>query len=85
MNSLLKLWKPFIKDAGSKYAKTHGILSEQQDGVRFLRSIHFALASIIIIIIEDDQIHDNDIYIMCSDLNGVFNATDDRLMFKHIR
>jgi hypothetical protein len=47
MNSLLKLWTATIKDAGSKYAKTHGILSDQQDGFRQQRSIHDAMSSII--------------------------------------
>jgi hypothetical protein len=28
MNNLLNLWTALIKDAGSKYAKTHGILSD---------------------------------------------------------
>jgi hypothetical protein len=31
MNNLHKLWTALIKDAGSKYAETHGILSDQQD------------------------------------------------------
>jgi hypothetical protein len=31
MNNLLKLWTALIKDAGSKYAETRGILSDQQD------------------------------------------------------
>jgi hypothetical protein len=29
MNNLLKLWTALIKDASSKYAETHGILSDQ--------------------------------------------------------
>jgi hypothetical protein len=38
-----KLWTALIKDAGSKYAETHGILSDQLDGFRKHRSIHDAL------------------------------------------
>jgi hypothetical protein len=40
MSNLLKLWTALIKDAGSKYADTHGILSEQHDGFRHQRNIH---------------------------------------------
>jgi hypothetical protein len=55
MNSLLKLWTILIKDAGSKYAEKYGILSDQQDGFRLLRSIHDAFASIIMMM-EDTKI-----------------------------
>jgi hypothetical protein len=40
MNNLLKLWTTLIKNAGSKYAETHGILSDKHDGFRHHRSIH---------------------------------------------
>jgi hypothetical protein len=53
MNNLLKLWTALIKDTGSKYAETHGILSDQPDGFRHQRSIHDALSSIIIMMMED--------------------------------
>jgi hypothetical protein len=34
INNLFKLWTALIKDAGSKYAETHGILSNEHDGFR---------------------------------------------------
>jgi hypothetical protein len=34
MDNLLKLWTAVIKDADSKSADTHGILSDRQDGFR---------------------------------------------------
>jgi hypothetical protein len=46
MNNLLYLGTTVIQNACSKYAENHGILSEQQDGFRHLRSIYDALASI---------------------------------------
>jgi hypothetical protein len=49
MSNLLTLCSALVKDAGSKYAETHGILSAQQNGFRQERSIHDALSSIIII------------------------------------
>jgi hypothetical protein len=61
MNNLLKLWPArLIKDAGSRYAKTHGILNDQQDGFRLQRSIHDALASIIKMM-EDTKTYNKDI------------------------
>jgi hypothetical protein len=37
MNNLLKLWTALIiKDAGSKYAETHGILRNQHDGFVYI-------------------------------------------------
>jgi hypothetical protein len=84
MNNLLKLWSALIKDAGSKYAETHGILSDQQDGFRQHRSIHNALSSVIMTM-EDAKLHNIDIYIMYADFNGAFNAADHRITFKHMR
>jgi hypothetical protein len=49
MNNQLKLWKALIKDACFKSAETHGILSGLHVGLRLLRSIHDALASIIML------------------------------------
>jgi hypothetical protein len=72
MTNLLKLWTALIKDARSKYAETHGILSDQHDGLRHHRSIH-------------DKIHNKDIYVMYADFKGAFNAADHRIMFKHMR
>jgi hypothetical protein len=72
-------------DAGSKYAETHDILSEQQDEFRLLRSIiHDALASIIMMM-EDAKLYNKDIYIIYADFKGAFNAADHRIMFKHMR
>jgi hypothetical protein len=73
-----------LKDAGSKYAETHGILSKQQDGLRLERSIHDALASIMMMM-EDARICNTDIHIMYADFKGAFNAADYRTMFKHMR
>jgi hypothetical protein len=56
MNNLLKLWTTLIKDAGSKYAESHGILSDQQDGFRKHRNIHDALSSLIMTM-EDAKLH----------------------------
>jgi hypothetical protein len=56
MNNLLKLWIARIKDAGSKYAETHGILSDQHDGFLNRRSVHDALSSIIIMM-EDAKLY----------------------------
>jgi DNA-binding FrmR family transcriptional regulator len=84
MNNLLKLWNAQIEDSGSKYAETHGILSEQKDGFRLLRRIHDALASIMMMM-EDAQTCNKDIYIMYADFKGAFNAVDHRIMLKHIR
>jgi hypothetical protein len=84
VNNLLKLWTALIK-ACSKYAETHGILSEQQDGFRLQRSIHDALAFIIIIMMEDAKIYKKDIYIMYTDFKGAFNAADHRIMYNHMR
>jgi hypothetical protein len=56
MNNLLKLRTALIKDACSKFAESHGILSDQQDGFRYQGSIRDALASIIIMM-EDAQLH----------------------------
>jgi hypothetical protein len=84
MNNLLKLWTSLIKDAGSEYVETHGILSDPQDGFRLQRSIYDAMASIIIMI-EDAKIYNEDIYIMYADFKGALNAADHRIMFKHMR
>jgi hypothetical protein len=84
MNNLLKLWTAIIKDAGSKYAETHGILSNHHDGFRHRRSIHDALSSIIMMM-EDAKLHNKDIYVMYADLKGTFNTADHRTMFKHMR
>jgi hypothetical protein len=84
MNNLLKLWTALIKDASSKYAGSHGILSDQQDGFRHQRSIHDALASIIMMM-DDAKLHNEDIYVMYADFKGAFNAADHRIMFKHMR
>jgi hypothetical protein len=54
MNNLFKLCTALIKDAGSKYAKTHDIPSG--DGFRSQRSIHDAL-SFIIMMMEDAKIY----------------------------
>jgi hypothetical protein len=78
LNNLLKLWTTLTKDAGSKSAETHGILSEQQYGFRLLRNIHDALASIIMTM-EDAKICIKDIYIMYADFKGAFNATGHRI------
>jgi hypothetical protein len=84
MNNSLKLWTALVKGARSKCAETHGILSEQQDGFRLLRSIHNALSSIIMMM-EDAKIYIKDIFIMGADFKGAFNAADHRIMFKHMR
>jgi hypothetical protein len=84
MNNLLKLWTAIIKDACSKYADTHGILIDQQDGFRQHRSIHDALSSIIMMM-EGAKTHNKDIYVMHADFRGAFNAVDHRIMFKHMR
>jgi hypothetical protein len=83
MNNLLKLWTAPIKDAGSKYAETHGILSDQHDGFRKHRSIHDALSSIMML--EDAKLYHKDLYVIYADFNGAFNAADHRIMFKHMR
>jgi hypothetical protein len=84
MNNLLKIRTALIKDAGSKYAETYGILSDQHDGFRHQRSIHDALSSIIMMM-EDAKIYNKDIYVMYADFKGAFNAADHRIMFKHMR
>jgi hypothetical protein len=84
MNNFLKLSIALIKDASSKYARTHGILSDQQDGFHQHRSIHDALSSIIMAM-EDVKIHNKDIYVMYADFKGAFNEADHRIMFKHMR
>jgi hypothetical protein len=84
MSNLFKLWTALNKDAGSKYAETHGILSDQDDGFRHQRSINDALSSIIMKV-EDAKLDHKDIYVMCADFKGAFNAADYRVMFKHMR
>jgi hypothetical protein len=84
MNNLLKLWTALIKDAGSNYAETHGILSDQQDGLQQHRIIHDALSSIIMTM-EDAKHHKKDIYVMYADFKGAFIAANHRIMFKHMR
>jgi hypothetical protein len=50
MNNLLKLWTSTTKGASSSYAETsYGLLSDQHDGFRLLRSIHEALTSLIML------------------------------------
>jgi hypothetical protein len=84
VNNLLKLWTALIKNACSKYAETHCILNDQQDGFRLQRSIHGAFASIIVMM-EDAKIYNRDIYIMYVDFKAAFNAPDHCIMFKHMR
>jgi hypothetical protein len=48
-----------------------------------LRSIHRALASLIMLTV-DAKIYNEDVYIMYTDFKGVFDATDHRIMFKHM-
>jgi hypothetical protein len=84
MNNLLKLWTALTKDACSKYAESHGILSDQQDGFRKHRSIHDALSSIIMMM-EDAKLYHKDFYVIYADFKGTFNAADHRIMFKHMR
>jgi hypothetical protein len=84
MKNHLKLWTAIIKDAGSKYGETHGIFCKQQDGVILLRRIHDAQASIIMMM-EDANIYNKEIYIMYVDFKGAINATNHRIMFKHTR
>jgi hypothetical protein len=84
MNNLLKLWTALIKDAISKYAETHGILSDQHDGFRKHRGIHDALSSIMMMM-EDAKLYHKDFYVMYADFKGAFNAADHRIMFKHMR
>jgi hypothetical protein len=83
MNNLLKLWTALIKDACSKCAETHNILSEQQDGFRLLGSIHDLTS--IIIMMEDARLYNKDIYNMYADFKGALNAPDHRILFKHMR
>jgi hypothetical protein len=83
MNNLLKLWTTLVKDAGSSYTETHGILSDQQDGFRLRGNIHDALASLIMMM-EDAKLYNKDIYIMHINFKGAFNAADHRTMFKHM-
>jgi hypothetical protein len=84
MNNLLKLWTALIKDSGSKYSETHGILSDQHDGFRHQRSIHDELSSTIMMM-EDAKFYKKDIYVMYAGFKGAFNAADHRIMFKHMR
>jgi hypothetical protein len=84
MNNLLKLWTALIKGVGSKYAETHGIRRDQQDGFRHQRIIHDALFSIIMMM-EVAKIYKKDIYVMYADFKGAFNVADHRIMFKHMR
>jgi hypothetical protein len=84
MNNLLKLWTALIKYACSKYAETHGILSDEQDGFRKHRSIHDALSPIIMMM-EDAKLYHKDFYVMYADFKGAFNAADHRIMLKHMR
>jgi hypothetical protein len=78
-NNLLKLCTALIKDAGSKYAETHGILSDQQDGFRNHRSIQDDM------MMEDAKLYHNDFYVMYADFTCAFNAADHRKVFKHMR
>jgi hypothetical protein len=84
VNNLLKLWTALIKDAGSRYVETHGILSDQQDGFHHQGSIHDALASFMMMV-EGAKILNKDNYVMYADFKGAFNAADNRIMFKHMR
>jgi hypothetical protein len=84
MKNLLKLWTALFKDAGSAYAEAHGILSDQHDGFRHSRSIHEALASLIMTI-EDAKSHNKDLYIMYANFKGTLNGADQRIMFRHMR
>jgi hypothetical protein len=84
MNNLLKFWTALIKYAGSKYVEAYGILSEQQDRFRLLRSIHDTLVSIIMMM-EDAKIYNKGIYIMYADFKGAYYAADHRIMIKHTR
>jgi hypothetical protein len=84
MNNLLKLWTALIKDAGSKYAETHGILSDKHDGFRKHRRIHNGLSSIIMMM-DDAKLYHKDFYVIYTDFKGALNAADHRIMFKHMR
>jgi hypothetical protein len=84
MINLHKLWAALIKDAGSKYAETHGILSDHNDRFRHQHSIHDTLASIIMMM-EDAKNHNKDTYVMYAEFKGAFNVADHRIMFKHMR
>jgi hypothetical protein len=84
MNNLLKLLTALIKDAGSKYAETHGIMSDQQDGFRHQGNINDALSSVIMMM-EDAKIYSKDMYVMYADFKGAFNVADHRIKFKHMR
>jgi hypothetical protein len=64
--------------------KTHGILSDQQDGFRKHRNIHDALSSIIMMM-EDAKLYHKNFYVRYADFKGAFNAADHRIMFKHMR
>jgi hypothetical protein len=83
MNKRLKLWTAIIKEAGSTYAETYGLLSNQHDGFRFLRIIHEALASLIMMM-EDAKNSSKNNYIMYADFEGEFNGTNHRMTFKHV-
>jgi hypothetical protein len=84
MNNMLKLRTTLTKHAGSKYSKTHGINSEQQDGFRLLCNIHDELASIIMMM-EEAKIYNKDIFITYADFKGAFNAAYHCIIFKHMR
>jgi hypothetical protein len=84
MNNLLQLRTALITDAGSKYAETHGILSDQHYASRKHRNIHDALSSIIMMM-DDAKLYHKDFYVMYADFKGALNAADHRIMFKHMR
>jgi hypothetical protein len=61
-----------------------GIRSDQQDGFPQQRSIHDALASIIMMM-EDAKHFRKDIYIIHADFKGALKPADHRITFKHMR
>jgi ABC-type phosphate/phosphonate transport system ATPase subunit len=64
--------------------ETTGTLSEQQNGFHLLRSIHNTVAPIILMM-EDVKMYNKDIYTMCADFKGTFNAADHNIMFKNMQ
>jgi hypothetical protein len=84
VNNLLKLCPALIKEAGFIYVETNDILGDQQDGFHLLRSMHEALASLIIMM-EDAKIYSKDIYIMYADFKCAFNGADHITLYKHVR
>jgi hypothetical protein len=83
VNVLLVLLNAFIKDVVSKYAESHGILSDKKDGFRLLRNMQDALVSLIMMV--EDAKSATMISTLCTHTPKVHSTLPTTASFKHMR